>query len=329
MTVAFRPPEIPLPSTAPEDPRVGHLLGRGLAGRHSARAVILGFPTDEGVRRNGGRPGAAAAPGEIRRLLYRLTPDAETPEPFIDLLRHTLDLGDLVTSDDLEADQQQLGEAVADVLSAGAFPIVLGGGHETAFGHFLGYVRLARAVTLLNWDAHADVRESSGGRGHSGSPFRQALLHRSGLARRYLVAGLLPHSVAAAHVDFVRSRKGEAILRAGLTPARVKRLYATLRGPVLASFDIDAVDQAFAPGVSAPAAGGLDPQLWLEAAYLAGRSAAVTSFDLVEMNPAFDRDHQTARLAALTVWSLLRGLAARGRPARARRARASTVGRQR
>ncbi len=316
MTTTFRPPEIPLPSTAPDDPRVGQLLGRDLAGRHLARAVILGFPTDEGVRRNGGRPGAATAPGEIRRLLYRFTPDAEAPGPFTDLVRHTLDLGDLVTSSDLEADQAQLGDAVADVLAAGAFPIVLGGGHETAFGHFLGYVKAGRAVTLLNWDAHADVRETAGGRCHSGSPFRQALLHRSGLARRYLVAGLLPQSVAAAHVDFVRSRKGEAIPRAALTAARIKRLYGTLRGPVLASFDIDAVDQAFAPGVSAPAAGGLDPQLWLEAAYQAGRSPAVTSFDLVEMNPAFDRDHQTARLAALTVWSLLRGLAARARTSR-------------
>jgi formiminoglutamase len=319
MTASFRSPEIPLPSTSPEDPRVGQLLGRGLAGRHSARAVILGFPTDEGVRRNGGRPGAAAAPGEIRRLLYRFTPDAEAPEPFMDLVRHTLDLGDLQTSSDLEADQQQLGEVVADVLSAGAFPIVLGGGHETAFGHFLGYVKAGRAVTLLNWDAHADVREPVDGRGHSGSPFRQALLHPSGLARRYLVAGLLPHSVAAAHVGFVRSRKGQALFRTGLTSARIKRLYAGLRGPVLASFDIDAVDQGFAPGVSAPAAGGLDPALWLEAAYQAGRSPAVASLDVVEMNPAFDRDHQTARLAALTVWSALRGLAARPRPARPRR----------
>ena len=128
-------------------------------------------------------------------------------------------------------------------------------------------------MTLLNWDAHADVREPVDGRGHSGSPFRQALLHPSGLARRYLVAGLLPQSVAAAHVGFVRNRKGQALFRAGSDRRpRSTRLYAGLRGPALASFDIDAVDQAFAPGVSAPAAGGLDPSLWLEAAYQAGRA---------------------------------------------------------
>ena len=48
--------------------------------------------------------------------------------------------------------------------------------------------------------------------------------------------------------------------------------------------------------MSAPAAGGLPPDLWLEAAFQAGRTRAVTSFDLVEPNPTYDRDHQTARL---------------------------------
>jgi formiminoglutamase len=276
--------------------------------------VILGFPSDEGVRRNGGRPGAAAAPAEIRRALYRLTPDPERRDRFADLLAHTRDLGDVACTGDLEADQARLGRVVGAQLSAGAFPIVLGGGHETAFGHFLGYVEAGRAVTLLNWDAHTDVREPQDGRGHSGSPFRQALLHPSGRARRYLVAGLLPHSVAGAHLDFVRGRRGnQAVFASALTPARVRRLYAGLRAPALVSFDIDAVDQAQAPGASAPATGGLSAALWLEAARAAGRSPAVASCDIVETNPAFDRDQQTSRLAALTVWSILSGLCARRR----------------
>jgi formiminoglutamase len=64
--------------------------------------------------------------------------------------------------------------------------------------------------------------------------------------------------------------------------------------------------------VSAPNSAGLTSALWLAAADGAGRCPTVTSADVVELNPAFDRDGQTARLAALTVWSLLRGLADRG-----------------
>jgi arginase family enzyme len=128
------------------------------------------------------------------------------------------------------------------------------------------------------------------------------------------VAGLQPHAVARAHVDLVTTRGGQAVFAGQLTPERLRALFTGLRAPALVSFDLDAVDQAFAPGVSAPAARGLSPERWLEAAFLAGRSPAVTSVDLAELNPALDRDDQAARLAAVTVWEILRGLATR--PAR-------------
>ncbi len=192
---------------------------------------------------------------------------------------------------------------------------MLGGGHETAYGHFLGYVRAGRAVTLLNWDAHTDVRPLRPEGGHSGSPFRQALLHPSGLARGYAVAGLLPQSVAADHLAFIADHQGRFVFRDALDAAAIRAAYRAQPGAgpvgVLASFDIDAVDQGQAPGVSAPAAGGMSSDLWLMAAHQAGRNHAVTSADIVETNPALDRDGQTARLAALTVWWILRGLAER------------------
>lgn len=310
-------PRAPVPSTTPDDPRVGHLLGRGLAPGEAPRAVLVGFPTDVGVSRNGGRPGAAEGPGAIRRLLYRLTPDAAAPERFAALLGKTLDAGDLAASGDLERDQEAFGEVVAGFLARGAFVLVLGGGHETAYGHFLGHVGAGQAVDVLNLDAHADVRDlrdapGGGGRwGHSGSPFRQALLHPSGLCRRYRVAGIQPWSAARAHLDLVSARGGAWVPAADLDRARVGELFESLRGPAMVSFDVDAVDQAFAPGVSAPAVRGLPPALWLEAAFLAGRTPAVASMGIAELAPPLDRDDATGRLAAVTVWETLRGLAAR------------------
>ena len=158
------PPDLPAPDTADDDPR----LGRWLAAQH-----------DAGVRRNGGRPGAALGPDAIRHALYRLTPDAEHPESFAALLDHTADLGDIDVTGDVEADQERLGAVLAPLLADGVVPVVLGGGHETAYGHFLGYVGAERDVEILNWDAHADVRNVGDG-AHSGSPFRQALEHPSG-----------------------------------------------------------------------------------------------------------------------------------------------------
>lgn len=311
MTQTFVRPEIPVPATAPGDQRIGHLLGGHVNGASKPRVVIIGFPSDEGVHRNGGRVGAAGAPTEIRRWLYRLTPDPQNHEAFCELVERTVDLGDLTCSDDVEQDQAALAQALAPYLRERVFPIVLGGGHETSYGHFLGHVEAAQKTEIINWDAHPDVRKLIEEKGHSGSPFRQALQHPSGNCARYTVAGLQPQSVAASHLNFLSDNRGRWLWKGDLDAATINALYAEADHPVLASFDIDAVDQAFAPGVSAPAVGGLSVELWLHAAYQAGRNPKVSSVDLVECNPVHDLDGRTARLAAVTVWQVLRGLAER------------------
>ncbi|HJR15727.1 MAG TPA: formimidoylglutamase [Gemmatimonadales bacterium] len=299
------PPDVTQPATAPNDPRLGRILGRSLAAGEEPDAVILGFPCDEGIRRNGGRVGAAGGPSAIRAALYQLAPDARS-ERFEHRLGRTRDLGDIEMSGVMESDQQHLGEVVAPYIRTGRFVVVLGGGHETSYGHFLGYVLAQRRVEILNWDAHPDVRDPAGDRGHSGSPFRQAVEHGSNACRRYSVAGLQPHLAAREHVAYVE-RHGRVIWRDDVTLERIAQLYRSADDPTMASFDLDTVNEAEAPGVSAPNSGGLTSDLWIEAAYQAGRSAGVASVDVVELNPVFDRDGQTARLAAVTVWWLLRG----------------------
>lgn len=307
------PPRHDVRPSWPNDHCLGALVSVGGAIADATRCAIVGFPSDEGVRRNGGRPGARLGPEAVRRWLYRLTPDARDAERFTALCRATVDLGDVRCSSDVEADQGALAVVVADLLSRGIVPVVLGGGHETTYGHALGFVRAGRAVRLVNVDAHADVRETVDGQGHSGSPFRQALEHPSGLVRGYTVAGLQPHAVSEAHVQYVGAAGGTVVWRDEVTSIRLGALYTEAAGPeaVLASFDLDAVDAAFAPGVSAPNAGGLDREVWLAACEAAGASPLVHSVDLVELNPKADVDGRTARLAALSVWRVLRGLARR------------------
>jgi formiminoglutamase len=310
MTDLLRPASIPPVPHDADDPRVGSLLGTGTT-PDEARVVLVGFPTDEGVRRNGGRVGAAQGPEAIRRVLWRLTPDAEQHEEFTRLLRETADLGDVPVTGDLEADQDRLGRVLAPHLTRGAVAVVLGGGHETAYGHFLGYAHAGRRVHLLNWDAHMDVRPLKDGRGHSGSPFRQALEHPSGACQGYTVAGLNPPSAARAHLDYLASHGGEAHFNTAISFYAIEGIYAARENATLASFDLDAVDQGAAPGVSAPATAGLSVHVWLHAAYQAGVCSTVGSMDVVELCPPHDPDGRTARLAARTVWEFLRGLSRR------------------
>lgn len=306
----LHPPRIQLPETHSGDPRIGHLLGRACTAE-TARVVLVGFPSDAGVRINGGRAGAAQGPGALREWLYRMTPDTRDVARFTEIVKRTIDIGDLEISGDVATDQNRLADVLAPFLERAAVPVVLGGGHETAFGHFLAHAQSGRRVEIVNWDAHPDVRALRDGRAHSGSPFRQAVEHASKSCRRYSVFGLAAHQTASAHVEFVRSHGGQVMWNNEITEAAIRDLYDEIDAPAMISFDLDAVDQSLAPGVSAPCANGLSARHWLAAAREAGRSASVASMDVVELNPLHDVDHRTARLAALTVWSIFQGLAER------------------
>jgi formiminoglutamase len=200
---------------------------------------------------------------------------------------------------------------VAPYLAQGSIVAILGGGHETSFGHFLGYVEADSPVDVVNWDAHPDVRAMRAGLGHSGSPFRQMLDHPSRGCRSYSVLGILDHSCSEAHLDLIRNRGGRVVRNADLGIDSGKEILMGLQGPVMVSFDLDAVDQAYSPGVSAPATGGLSSRDWLQYVRDSGACAAVSSVDFVEVSPALDRDRQTSRLAAAGLWNFLVGLSRR------------------
>ncbi len=304
------PANIATPDTADDDRRLGHwLINQSQPG--GARVALIGFPSDEGVKRNGGRPGAAQAPDAIRTLLYRLTPDARQYANWCSLLEQTTDLGNVAITGDVAADQALLGSVLAPLIRQGIVPVVLGGGHETAFGHFLGYAGAKQPVHILNIDAHADVRPLRDGQPHSGSPFYQALLHESGSCAHYAVLGLSPTSVAHAHVAFMETHNCACYWRDEMNLAFVQEYFAGLEHPTLLTLDMDVVRQAEAPGVSAPAADGIPLKLLYNIAYLAGKSTNITSLDLVEVNPQVDNDFRTIRAAAVTLWYFLCGVAER------------------
>ncbi len=309
----------------PEDPRLGEIVRRGDGGPYAllpGQAVLLGFPCDEGVRRNHGRPGAALAPDAIRDFLYRLTPWDPLAE--VDLASlPVLDLGNLRINGDLAAAQNHLGGVVAEVLKAAAVPIILGGGHETAYGHYLGYVGAALECAIVNIDAHLDVRPYPHGP-HSGSPFRQAIEHPTQPLRvgRYVVVAAQRQSVARAHWQFVHDHQGRVHWLDLMSPdhpmvevvdGELTRLGEEC-GAVLVSVDADAFRQADVPGTSAPSPFGLEGAVFPAVAFRAGSDPRVRSLDVVEINPTLDRDGQSARWAAVGIRQFLVGLARRSRP---------------
>jgi formiminoglutamase len=281
------------------------------------RPVLVGFPQDVGVRRNRGRPGAAGAPLAIRRWLFQLAP--WDPITGADLTRaELLDVGNVHVGSDLETSQAALAAVVAAVRAAGSVPVVLGGGHETAFGCYMGHAA-AGPVAVVNIDAHLDVRPTLDGRGHSGSPFRQALEHPTHPLGpgRYVCFGAQPHAVSREHLNYARGRgcvvRWLPEVRGRLTAAFAaeRERLAAESCPIHVTLDADAVDASEVPGVSAPNADGLSGAEVLECVQAAGASSQVVGLDLVEINPAVDVDDHSCRWAALAVWRFLIGLAIR------------------
>ena len=130
---------------------------------------LIGFCCDEGIRRNLGRTGAAEGPPAIRELL------AKFPTPHQDIIYY--DVGDINCMDgDLESAQEALAEVTALLLQHQVIPIVMGGGHELAFGHYQGIAKssMAKSLGIINFDAHFDMRPLlPDNKGSSGTPFLQ------------------------------------------------------------------------------------------------------------------------------------------------------------
>lgn len=298
-----------------EDIRIGDIVYSNA--KSPTEVVLIGFPSDEGVRRNGGRVGAARAPELIRSIFKRLTPHPEHFDDHVAVLSSMHDVGDVDVSGDLEADQQLLGSLVGSVLESNQIPVIIGGGHETSFGHVLGYDQLRQKVSIINWDAHPDVRPLKDGRSHSGSPFRQALELGRGTVLDYTVAGLQPQHVAREHLQYINSRKSAWFWAEELDRVAVQGIFHGVTKSTMVSIDMDVVNQAYAPGVSAPTAGGITDRQLFEIAYQAGLHPLVRGIDVVEVNPEYDQDMRTVRLAAMALWWFTLGLAKRPRKKRA------------
>jgi formiminoglutamase len=169
---------------------------------HPAKYVLLGIPEDVGVRANYGKPGTSQAWDALLRSLVNIQVNRyNNPENLIllgeldckgfmekaslidesDPNYHTK-LGDIVKQIDL-----QVAELIEFIISAGKTPIIIGGGHNNAYGNIKGAAKaLGDPVNVINIDAHTDLRLLK--HRHSGNGFSYAI--KGQYLRKYSVFGL-------------------------------------------------------------------------------------------------------------------------------------------
>jgi formiminoglutamase len=289
-----------------------HQVVRAFDAHERGGVVLIGFAGDEGVRRNQGRAGAAAGPAAFRQAAGALP-----AWPGLQLR----DAGDIACADgDLDSAQQRYGDAVAQAIEARALPLGIGGGHEIAFGTYLGVAAQYPSGTLgvLNFDAHFDLRRDV--RATSGTPFLQ-MLDRGGERVRYRVLGISETANTRALFDTARGRGAHFVLDEALALTELDRQLELLR-VWLANIDhlyltvcLDVLPAPVAPGVSAPATRGVGLDVLEPLLTAAAGCGKLVAADIAELNPDFDLDQRTARVAARLAWKIARTAALRATPA--------------
>lgn len=300
-----------------DDPRFCDVISTELS--ETPAFVIVGCPQDIGVQRNNGRVGAALAPEEIRKQLYKLPPTTSVihsqnnSQPIVDI-------GNVdVSSNFLEPIHANLTSVVSNLITNGHTPLVLGGGHDCAFANGRGIFehakQLQKTVVIINIDAHFDVRPLNNGLAHSGSPFRQLLEAYPHQINHFIEFGIQNFAFAQSHREYIESStvpstiyfyddiitNGFQSSLQNLTDVCV----ASKADWIYLSIDMDAVQSAFAPGVSAPAAMGFTPNELLSIVKALCSTKKVRLLDIVEVNPTYDIDNRTSKLAAITLVTAL------------------------
>lgn len=263
--------------------------------------VLHGFAVDEGVRRNKGRQGAKEAPNVIRKNMSNfpvILPDFKL-----------LDFGNVTCEDgNLENTQNNLAKNVSKVLLKGGKSLVLGGGHEVTYAHYLG-VKTAfpeQKIGIINIDAHFDNRQPEKGIGpSSGTGFWQ--IAQDGPINS-LHIGIQRNSNTLKLFDTAHQYGMKYILADELFFENLTSIYQRI-DELLNNVDfaylticMDVFNASIAPGVSASAYNGI----FADTAFMHFyrhilKSKKLVALDVAEVNPSFDIQDRTARLAACLV----------------------------
>jgi arginase len=252
--------------------------------------AIIGVPFDE---KSSYLRGAARGPAAIRASS---TGKARNPvtELGVDLEHDTVlvDLGDVDTSGDVDKTFLRIEAAVAVVYKKKARPIILGGDHSVSYPVLKAVARAHRAVDILHFDAHPDLYEDLyGDRLSHACPF--ARIMEENLAKTLVQVG-----VRAATADQRATARRHGVRMIEMKDFR-DGLALDFKRPLYISFDLDALDPAFAPGVSHQEAGGLTTR---QAVDLIHRlKAKIIGLDVVELNPERDPSGITASAAVKIV----------------------------
>ena len=277
----------------------------------SAAICIAGIPYDLGTSN---RPGARFGPAAIRQASRMLVDGDHPVARAAPAIGDIADIGDFrIAHGDIQGSLAAIERQAKDI----GHLVALGGDHTITLALLRALAARTGPLALVHFDAHVDTWPESFGQAYGhGSPFYHAIEEGLIDPHRTVQIGIRSPMVKQVH-DWTRER-GVTILFAeevheGGPRAAAERIRAVVgEAPAYLTFDVDALDPAFAPGTGTPEIGGL--ATWQAQAIL--RRLAGLSFkgmDVVEVSPPYDHAEITALAAATIAWEYIALLAPRER----------------
>ncbi len=295
-------PELFFKSLDPNDLRLGTMVETEPAAYQAAKFVIISCSQDIGVARNHGRVGAAHAPEFIRRSFYKLAAP-------VSLQRGDLfDLGDTLIDGSLEDIQTHHYEVVRQLVRDGKRILMLGGGNDLSYPDVKALQSVLPDLTAVNIDAHLDIRENA--RRNSGTPYRQLLEEDIIQKQRFFEIGFQSHANSAFYLQQaadweINMISLDELTRSSVTDCLTNRMVDNSQVALFLGFDMDSVKAADAPGVSAPSPTGLSAEQAREVVSFFSTRIPARMLEITEVNPTYDIDNRTAKLAAILMVTFL------------------------
>ncbi len=263
--------------------------------------AVTGVPFDQAVTN---RPGARLGPRAIREASALQSPDPPYGWGFDPLSEFTIvDYGDMAFDYAAVADfPDALSEHIRTILAAGAGALVLGGDHSITLPILRAHAEAFGPLSLIQFDAHTDTwKDDDMARIDHGTFLYKAV--KLGLVEpaRSVQVGIRTENPDTLGFNIIDAREVHENSAADVA-RMIRRIVAD--HPVYLSFDIDALDPAFAPGTGTPVWGGLAS--WQAAAILRGLAGInLAGGDVVEVSPPFDTTGATAIAGAHVAMEIL------------------------
>lgn len=272
----------------------------------AARVVVVPIPFDATTcYRPGTREGPQAIIDASRNLeLY----DTELRRSPCEVGIHTLRAIEPIMGN-AAAMTNRIEQVTGQLLDRGKFVATLGGDHSISIGVIRAFAARYPAMSVLQIDAHTDLRES-----YEDNPLSSATIMRRVLDVCERTAQVGMRSISAPEMQLIEERHLPLWLASDIAARRfrgdrgwIDEVVASLGDEVYITFDIDAFDPSLVPGTGTPEPGGLG---WYEVMDLLGAVAAqrkIIGFDVVELSPLVE-GHVSPVVAAKLAYKLI-GLA--------------------